>query len=113
MIAMLDLTVPSSVPVGAAAKPSLVGRDRAGLAAAMAEIGVPEGARKMRVSQLWHWIYFRGAREFAEMTSVSKKLRTTLAENFTLARPEVVAEQVSNDGTRKWLIRLPAEHEAA
>jgi 23S rRNA (adenine2503-C2)-methyltransferase len=98
------------VPAGAAAKPSLVGRDRAGLAAAMAEIGVPEDARKMRVSQLWHWIYFRGAREFAEMTSVSKKLRTTLAENFTLARPEVVAEQVSGDGTRKWLIRLPAEH---
>jgi 23S rRNA (adenine2503-C2)-methyltransferase len=109
MTAMLDLTVPPSVPVGAA-RPSLVGRDRVGLAAALADIGVPEAARKMRVAQLWHWIYFRGAREFAEMTSVSKKLRTTLAANFTLARPEVVAEQVSTDGTRKWLIRLPAEH---
>jgi 23S rRNA (adenine2503-C2)-methyltransferase len=110
MTAMLDLTVPPSVPVSAGPKLSLVGRNRAGLAAAMANIGVPEAERKMRVSQLWHWIYFRGAGEFAEMTSVSKKLRTTLAEYFTLARPEVVAEQVSTDGTRKWLIRLPAEH---
>src|SRR6266567_4579048 len=50
------------------------------------------------------------ARGFDEMTSVSKELRAALARHFTLARPEVVAEQVSLDGTRKWLLRLPGEH---
>src|SRR5690606_40564689 len=68
----------------------------------LAAIGVPERERKMRVAQLWHWIYFRGARDFSEMTNVGKGLRAALAESFSLARPEVVSEQVSKDGTRKW-----------
>ena len=90
--------------------PSLAGLDRAALAEALAAIGVPAGELRMRVSQLWHWIYFRGARDFAEMTSVSKTLRATLAERYTLARPEIVAEQISSDGTRKWLLRVAPEH---
>ncbi|MEX2129425.1 MAG: 23S rRNA (adenine(2503)-C(2))-methyltransferase RlmN [Xanthobacteraceae bacterium] len=97
-------------PAPAKAKPSLVGLDRAGLAAALAEIGVPERESRMRVSQLWHWIYFRGATEFEQMSNVSKHLRAKLAGHFSLARPEIVIEQASTDGTRKWLIRLPAEH---
>jgi 23S rRNA (adenine2503-C2)-methyltransferase len=92
------------------AKPSLVGLSRAELAQALAGIGVPEKQRRMRVQQLWHWLYVRGATRFDEMTSVSKELRALLDKHFTLARPEVVAEQVSVDGTRKWLIRLPGEH---
>jgi 23S rRNA (adenine2503-C2)-methyltransferase len=91
------------------AQPSLVGLTRAGLAEALGGIGVPPTQQKMRVQQLWHWIYFRGARDFDVMTNVSKELRTTLARHFTLARPEVVAEQISVDGTRKWLLRLPGE----
>ena len=94
----------------APAKPSLVGLSRAQLAEALGEIGVPEKARKMRVQQLWNWLYLRGAKTFAEMTSVSKDLRAALEQRFTLARPEVVAEQVSVDGTRKWLLRLPGEN---
>jgi 23S rRNA (adenine2503-C2)-methyltransferase len=90
-------------------KPSLVGLTRAQLAALLGTIGVPEGQRKMRVQQLWHWIYFRGLTSFEAMTSVSKELRAELAQRFTLDRPEVVAEQVSVDGTRKWLLRLPGE----
>ena len=92
------------------AKPSLVGLSRAALADALGTIGVPEKQRKMRVQQLWHWIYFRGVTRFDDMTSVSKELRAALEEHFTLERPEVVAEQVSVDGTRKWLLRLPGEH---
>ena len=92
-----------------AAKPSLAGRGRTGLDDALASVGVPERERKMRVAQLWHWIYFRGRRDFDEMSSVSKHLRAKLQEHFTLERPEVVVEQVSADGTRKWLIRLPAD----
>src|SRR5947208_1638313 len=90
-------------------KPSLVGLSRAALGEALVGVGVPAAQAKMRVQQLWHWLYFRGAQSFGEMTSVSKELRATLERHFTLARPEVVAEQVSVDGTRKWLLRLPGE----
>ena len=95
---------PSSVPL--ATRPSLVGLTRAGLSDALREIGTPEREIRMRVAQLWHWIYFQGARDFDAMLNVSKVMRQKLAEHFTLARPEVVEEQVSSDGTRKWLIRM-------
>src|SRR5690242_3850956 len=82
----------------APAQPSLIGMSRAELAEAVGTVGVPEAQRRMRVDQLWNWIYVRGATGFAQMTSVSKDLRGALAEAFTLARPEVVAEQISVDG---------------
>lgn len=90
------------------AKPSLIGLSRTELADRLGEIGVQPSQRKMRVQQLWHWMYFRGAQSFDDMTSVSKGIRTELAQHFTVDRPEVVAEQISNDGTRKWLLRLPS-----
>jgi 23S rRNA (adenine2503-C2)-methyltransferase len=90
------------------AKPSLIGLSRAELVAHLADVGVAPAQRKMRAQQLWHWIYFRGARNFDEMTSVSKETRAELAKHFTVDRPEVAAEQISNDGTRKWLLRLPS-----
>jgi 23S rRNA (adenine2503-C2)-methyltransferase len=85
----------------------LAGATRVEIARALAGIGVPEGERKMRVSQLWHWIYHRGARDFLSMRNIAKPLLETLAERHELLRPEVAVEQVSADGTRKWLIRLP------
>ena len=81
-------------------KPSLVGLPRDALGEALAGIGVPGAQVKMRVQQIWHWLYLRGAQRFDEMTNVSKDLRATLERHFTLARPELVAEQVSVDGTR-------------
>ena len=95
----------------APARPSIIGMTRAQLADAIGDLGVPAAQRKMRVQQLWHWTYFRGFTSFDAMTSVSKELRAALAERYTLARPDVVAEQVSVDGTRKWLLRLPGEVE--
>jgi 23S rRNA (adenine2503-C2)-methyltransferase len=92
-------------------RPSLVGLSRGELAAALGEVGVPPAQRKMRVQQLWHWLYVRGVITFDAMTSVSKELRAALETRFTVARPEVVAEQVSADGTRKWLLRLPGENQ--
>jgi 23S rRNA (adenine2503-C2)-methyltransferase len=97
----------------APAQPSLVGMPRATLAQALAEIGVPERQRRMRVQQMWHWLYVRGAQDFDAMTTLSKDLRAALARRFTLARPPIAAEQVSVDGTRKWLIQLPGERAAA
>jgi len=93
----------------APAKPSLVGLTRVSLAEALGTIGVPERQQRMRLQQIWHWLYVRGARDFGEMTTLSKELRADLDRHFTLARPEVVAEQISVDGTRKWLLRLPGE----
>src|SRR5262245_49437444 len=90
------------------AKPSLIGLSRADIADRLGEIGVAPAQRKMRTQQLWNWMYFRGAKSFAEMTNVSKDMRAELEQHFTVDRPEVVAEQISNDGTRKWLLRLPS-----
>src|SRR5580704_12761073 len=87
----------------APAQPSLVGLSRDALVEALGTIDVPERQRRMRAQQIWHWLYVRGAQNFDEMTTVSKELRGVLARRFTLARPEIAAEQISVDGTRKWL----------
>ena len=87
----------------------LVGLTRDRLPAAMADADIPERQRRMRASQLWRWIYNRGAVSFAAMTDIGKELRTRFAEIYTLDRPEVVTEQISADGTRKWLLRLAAD----
>ncbi len=94
-------------PVITGGKLSLVGFGRAALQEKLAEIGVPAREQRMRVNQLWHWIYHRGASSFDAMLNVSKTLRATLDDAFTLDRPEIVSEQISKDGTRKWLIRMP------
>jgi 23S rRNA (adenine2503-C2)-methyltransferase len=91
----------------AGTKPSLAGLGREGLGMALAGVGVPEKQIRMRVAQLWSWIYARGVRSFEEMSDVSKDLRTRLAGAYSLERSQIVAEQVSVDGTRKWLLRLP------
>src|ERR1700689_2228603 len=70
-------------------QPSLVGLTREALAAALGAIGVPERQQRMRVQQIWHWLYVRGATDFETMTTLSKDLRSALAQKYTLARPEV------------------------
>jgi 23S rRNA (adenine2503-C2)-methyltransferase len=89
-------------------KPSLVGLTRRALRDNLLAVGVPEREARMRVGQLWHWINHRGATSFDAMTSVGKGVRAALADAYTLDRPEVAAEQVSSDGTRKWLMRMPS-----
>ncbi len=105
----LSIEKTAEMKVAAGAAPggaSLVGLTREQLKDSLAAIGVPEREHKMRVAQLWHWIYFRGAKDFSEMTNVGKELRAKLSSAYTLARPQVISEQVSKDGTRKWLIRM-------
>jgi len=89
------------------AKPSLIGLTREEMAEALKGKGVPEKQVRMRVSQLWHWLYIRGVSDFDAMTNVAKDMRQMLKAHFTIARPEVVEEQISSDGTRKWLLRFP------
>ena len=88
--------------------PSLVGMSRGELADALRALDVPERELRMRVAQLWRWIYGHGLSRFEGMLNVAKGLRGRLAERYTLDRPAIVTEQVSTDGTRKWLVRLPA-----
>jgi 23S rRNA (adenine2503-C2)-methyltransferase len=84
---------------------SLVGLSPAELSAALTESGVPEKSARMRARQLWNWIYVHGARDFAGMSNLAKDFREQMTGAFTLARPEVVTEQISSDGTRKWLLK--------
>ena len=104
------MSIPSLViettPARAERGETLIGLGRAGLTARLGELGVPERQTRMRVGQLWNWLYVHGATDFARMTNIAKELRAELEANFTLARPEIVTEQVSSDGTRKWLLRL-------
>jgi 23S rRNA (adenine2503-C2)-methyltransferase len=92
----------------APARPSLIGLSREGLMDSLGAIGVPTPQRKMRARQIWHWLYVRGARDFSEMSNIAKEMRAELARHFSIDRPEIVAEQISADGTRKWLLRLAA-----
>jgi 23S rRNA (adenine2503-C2)-methyltransferase len=100
-------TATSLRPAAFVEKPSLIGLDRESLGAALREKGVPEKQIKMRVAQIWNWLYVRGVSDFDHMANVSKDMREMLKTHFTIARPEIVEEQVSNDGTRKWLLRFP------
>ena len=105
---LIEKTPEVTVPVVIERGSSLVGMTRAQMASALREIGVPERETRMRVAQLWHWIYHRGVDEFDAMLNVSKGMRASLKQSYTLARPEVISEQISIDGTRKWLIRMPS-----
>ena len=89
-------------------KQSLIGLDREALKAALVAAGVPAKSLPMRANQVWNWIYVHGARDFAAMSNLAKDFRSLLENSFTLARPQIVAAQVSEDGTRKWLLKTGA-----
>lgn len=111
MAVSLDLSRTPASPGGfghnSGDRPNLIGMTREEMGAALLAIGVPERQVRMRVAQLWHWIYVRGVDGFHAMTNVAKDVRARLDDAYTLARPEIVTEQVSRDGTRKWLLRFP------
>ena len=106
---MTDLAIAPAPPLPSGetlARASLIGLDRDQLADALRPLGVPERQLRMRGRQLWSWLYVRGHTDFAAMTDIGKELRGELDRAFSLSRPEIVTEQVSEDGTRKWLLRL-------
>jgi 23S rRNA (adenine2503-C2)-methyltransferase len=106
MTISLDLSTSSTPRPAAPGKPSLVGLSKVEIGSALAVTGISERDAKMRASQLWNWIYVNGVTDFERMTNVQKGFRQTLADSFQLERPEIVSEQVSIDGTRKWLFRF-------
>ncbi|WP_226622348.1 23S rRNA (adenine(2503)-C(2))-methyltransferase RlmN [Alloyangia pacifica] len=103
------VTIPRKLPESG--KLNLIGLTRDALRAALIEAGTPEKQAKMRVNQIWQWVYHWGTRDFAEMTNLAKDYRALLAEKFTIELPEIVSKQVSADGTRKYLVRIAGGHE--
>ena len=106
-LAVATANPPIAAPQSSGEMPSLVGLSRPEIGEKLAGIGIEPKQIRMRTAQIWNWIYARGVTDFNDMLNVSKDLRATLAANFTLARPEIVTEQISQDGTRKWLLRFP------
>jgi 23S rRNA (adenine2503-C2)-methyltransferase len=102
------MTIPRKAPEGPV---NLVGLTRDQLRQALLSIGTPEKQVKMRVNQIWQWIYQWGVRDFDVMTNLAKAYRAQLAENFVIEIPEMVSKQVSMDGTRKYLVRIAGGHE--
>ena len=102
------LTIPRKLPDGPI---NLVGLTRPQLRDTLIAHGTPEKQARMRVGQIWQWIYQKGIRDFDAMTNLSKAYRAELAERFVIALPEVVSRQVSADGTRKYLVRIAGGHE--
>ncbi|MEP5762720.1 MAG: 23S rRNA (adenine(2503)-C(2))-methyltransferase RlmN [Litoreibacter sp.] len=102
------ITIPRILPEGPL---NLVGLTRDAMRDALIRIGTPEKQSKMRVNQIWQWIYHWGVRDFADMTNLSKDLRAQMAEHFVIALPEVVTRQISDDGTRKYLVKIAGGHE--
>ena len=92
-------------------KPNLIGLSREELREVFEKVGVPEKKINMRVKQLWNWIYFRGKRNFHEMTNLAKSLQNSLNENYQIDIPKIVKKDVSADGTRKYLVRILGLHE--
>ncbi|MCC1491265.1 23S rRNA (adenine(2503)-C(2))-methyltransferase RlmN [Cognatishimia sp. F0-27] len=103
------MTIPRKLPDSD--KTNLVGLTRDGMRTALLEAGTPEKQIKMRLNQVWQWVYHWGVRDFAQMTNLSKDYRALLADRFEISLPEVVSRQVSADGTRKYLVRIAGGHE--
>lgn len=102
------LTVPRTLPSGPI---NLIGMSRSLMSERLLGIGTPEKQVRMRVTQIWQWIYQKGIRNFNEMTNLSKSYRDLLIDNFVIEVPQVVSKQCSKDGTRKYLLRLAGGHE--
>jgi 23S rRNA (adenine2503-C2)-methyltransferase len=103
------LTIPRKLPE--TDKVNIVGLSRDELRAAFIAAGTPEKQAKMRVGQVWQWVYYWGIRDFSVMTNLAKDFRALLAEKFEILLPEVVTRQISTDGTRKYLVRIAGGHE--
>lgn len=103
------LTIPRKLPEGG--RVNIVGLTRDQLRDALIAAGTPERQAKMRVGQVWQWVYHWGVRDFAQMTNLAKDYRALLADNFEIALPDIVTKQVSADGTRKYLLRIAGGHE--
>ena len=102
------VTVPRKVPEGPL---NIVGLTRSSLREALIKNDTPEKQANMRVGQIWQWIYEKGVRDFSKMTNLAKSYREALEKNFLISVPEIISKNISQDGTRKYLMRIDGGHE--
>lgn len=103
------LTLPRKLADGG--KTNIVGLTRDQLRAALIAAGTSEKQAKMRLGQVWQWVYYWGLRDFMAMSNLAKDFRVMLTEQFSIELPQVVTRQISEDGTRKYLVRIAGGHE--
>ena len=87
-------------------KKSLMGLPRNQLADALQVLDIPEKQKSMRLNQIWGWLYNKGSKSINEMTTLSLELRKEIESHFDLSRPKISEDQISKDGTRKWLLKF-------
>ncbi len=99
-----EVTPPVDAGAGAAAgsRINLFGMDRERLRSEFESIG----QKPWRADQIMQWIYRRGVDDFDGMSNLSKDFRTRLRNDFVVQPPELLGEQVSADGTRKWILKV-------
>ena len=102
------VTIPRKPSAG---KTNLIGLTRGALRNVLIKADTPEKQARMRTGQVWQWIYEKGVRDFDAMTNLAKSYRTKLKESFVLEVPKILTKQVSEDGTRKYLVRLEGDHD--
>jgi 23S rRNA (adenine2503-C2)-methyltransferase len=102
---------PDNVTPRADGRVELMGLKREDIRDLFAEAGLDPKQAKLRSKQVFHWIYHRGVGDFADMTDISKTMRPWLAQRFIVGRPEIVEAQISEDGTRKWLLQTADGHD--
>ena len=102
------VTVPRKAPEGPL---NIVGLTRSSLREVLIESGTPEKQANMRVGQIWQWIYEKGIRDFGKMTNLAKPYREALQRDFLITVPEIISKNISQDGTRKYLMRIEGGHE--
>jgi 23S rRNA (adenine2503-C2)-methyltransferase len=102
---MIEKTIPNTMPpaeVASTAQRNLIGLPMAEMQQAFAALGL----EKFRINQVWSWLYCWGVTDFAAMTNLAKPVREKLAAHFTIDRPTISRDQQSEDGTRKWLLKM-------
>ncbi|MDG2326123.1 MAG: 23S rRNA (adenine(2503)-C(2))-methyltransferase RlmN [Halioglobus sp.] len=74
--------------------------------AAMEQYFLELGEKKFRAQQVLKWIHHHGVTDIDEMSNLGKVLREKLKSVAEIKPPEIVSQHDSNDGTRKWAIRV-------
>ena len=92
-------------------KLNIIGQSRQSLLEQLSIAGIRDEHLKMRLDQIWGWLYQKGITDFSQMKNISKEVRAVLENHFVINIPQIVKKEISRDGTRKYLLKLTGGHE--
>lgn len=92
-------------------KLNIIGQSRQSLLEQLSIAGIRDEHLKMRLDQIWGWLYQKGITDFSQMKNISKEARAVLENHFVINIPQIVKKEISRDGTRKYLLKLTGGHE--